>query len=510
MRETTENKFSVEFIISQLRREMWRSSLVQTQQPSPLVQEQKDFRETPGDTPPSSLRLLTSCQTETEALKEQRERTLDCIALAESRSQVRSQLPGNAGRFPYILFRPFQVLILKIFNLLFRDQREVNSNLFAAFRNSLALNEQLLGQVELLREQTREDLLGLDRKLQLQSHQQTAQLQELQLQSHQQTAQLQAIQNQISQLHDSLYQNSQELDQKIWNFRSDTEDKIETVSQRVTEIDQRYLRQENYLRSDLVQQKRLLTLFLEEARKRLPEPFTPQELQTFVLEEGQSLDALYVAFEEQFRGSEADIAQRLSVYLPYLESYGIRRGEDLVLDLGCGRGEWLELLKVNGYQAKGIDSNALVIDYCQQRQLLAERGDAIAYLQSLPAESVGGISGFHIIEHLPFPVLVQFIDQIHRVLRPGGMVIFESPNPSNLIVGSWKFYFDPTHLNPLPSATSQFLVEYAGFTQVKVLNLHPAPDPPFPGDSDLVKRLNEYFYGPQDYAIIGLKPTGSG
>jgi 2-polyprenyl-3-methyl-5-hydroxy-6-metoxy-1,4-benzoquinol methylase len=524
MRETTENKFSVEFIISQLRREMWRSSLVQTQQPSPLVQEQKDFRETPGDTPPSPLRLLTSGQTETEALKEQRDRTLDCIALAESRSQVRGQLPGNARRFPYILFRPFQVLILKIFNLLFRDQREVNSNLFAALRNSLALNEQLLGQVELLREQTREDLLGLDREfqlqshqqtaqlqeLQLQSHQQTAQLQELQLQSHQQTAQLQAIQNQISQIDDSLYQNSQELDQKIWNFRSDTQDKIETVSQRVTEIDQRYLRQENYLRSDLVQQKRLLTLFLEEARKRLPEPFTPQELQTFVLEEGQSLDALYVAFEEQFRGTEADIAQRLSVYLPYLESYGIRRGEDLVLDMGCGRGEWLELLKVNGYQAKGIDSNALVIDYCQQRQLLAERGDAIAYLQSLPAESVGGVSGFHIIEHLPFPVLVQFIDQIHRVLRPGGMVIFESPNPSNLIVGSWKFYFDPTHLNPLPSATSQFLVEYAGFTQVKVLNLHPAPDPPFPGDSDLVKRLNEYFYGPQDYAIIGLKPTGSG
>ena len=496
MRETTENKFSVEFIISQLRREMWRSSLVQTQQPSPLAQGQKDFRETPGDTPPSPLRLLTSGQTETEALKEQRDRTLDCIALAESRSRVRSQLPGNARGFPYILFRPFQVLILKIFNLLFRDQREVNNNLFAALRNSLALNEQLLGQVGLLREQTREDLLGLDR--------------ELQLQSHQQTAQLQAIQNQISQMHDSLYQNSQELDQKIWNFRSDTQDKIETVSQRVTEIDQRYLRQENYLRSDLVQQKRLLTLFLEEARNRLPEPFTPQELQTFVLEEGQSLDALYVAFEEQFRGTEADIAQRLSVYLPYLESYGIRRGEDLVLDMGCGRGEWLELLKVNGYQAKGIDSNALVIDYCQQRQLLAERGDAIAYLQSLPAESVGGISGFHIIEHLPFPVLVQFIDQIHRVLRPGGMVIFESPNPSNLIVGSWKFYFDPTHLNPLPSATSQFLVEYAGFTQVKVLNLHPAPDPPFPGDSDLVKRLNEYFYGPQDYAIIGLKPMGGG
>jgi len=287
---------------------------------------------------------------------------------------------------------------------------------------------------------------------------------------------LQAIQNQISQIDDSLYQNSQELDQKIWNFRSDTQDKIETVSQRVTEIDQRYLRQENYLRSDLVQQKRLLTLFLEEARKRLPEPFTPQELQTFVLEEGQSLDALYVAFEEQFRGTEADIAQRLSVYLPYLESYGIRRGEDLVLDMGCGRGEWLELLKVNGYQAKGIDSNALVIDYCQQRQLLAERGDAIAYLQSLPAESVGGSFGLSYY----------------------------------LIVGSWKFYFDPTHLNPLPSATSQFLVEYAGFTQVKVLNLHPAPDPPFPGDSDLVKRLNEYFYGPQDYAIIGLKPTGSG
>jgi O-antigen chain-terminating methyltransferase len=117
------------------------------------------------------------------------------------------------------------------------------------------------------------------------------------------------------------------------------------------------------------------------------------------------------------------------------------------------------------------------------------------------------VTGFHIVEHLPFEVIIHLFDESLRVLKPGGIIIFETPNPQNVLTGSCNFYFDPTHRNPIPSPTLKFIAENRGFCQVKTLPLHPYPDTyKIKGDgSQLEDRFNRYFYGEQDYAVIGFK-----
>ena len=177
-----------------------------------------------------------------------------------------------------------------------------------------------------------------------------------------------------------------------------------------------------------------------------------------------------------------------------------------VLDLGCGRGEWLELLGEQGFTAAGVDLNVCMIEECRVRGLPAQAANALEHLVSLPAESVGAVSAFHLIEHLPADLLLRFFRECRRVLQPGGLAIFETPNPYNLVVGAAQFYDDHTHQRPLPPNSTRFLVEQAGFARVDILPLHPRDDADkVHGDGtnqELVERFNELFYGPQDYAIL--------
>jgi O-antigen chain-terminating methyltransferase len=216
---------------------------------------------------------------------------------------------------------------------------------------------------------------------------------------------------------------------------------------------------------------------------------------------------MYVAFEDQFRGTREDIKERLGVYLPILKEAKVGSEKTLILDVGCGRGEWLELLQEEGLQGRGIDLNRVLVGECRRRGLEAFEGEAIAYLRGLPQATLGAVTGFHIIEHLPFNQLVKLFDETVRVLRPGGVAIFETPNPDNVLVGSRNFYFDPTHRNPLPSDTVKFLAEARGLCRVEIINLHPypAPDRVNDGSLEVAQRFNKYFYGPQDYAVIGWK-----
>lgn len=119
---------------------------------------------------------------------------------------------------------------------------------------------------------------------------------------------------------------------------------------------------------------------------------------------------------------------------------------------------------------------------------------------------MGSVTVFHLVEHLPFRKLIRLLDEVARILQPGGLAIFETPNPDNVLVGSRNFYYDPTHRNPIPSATLRFLVEARGLCQVKVLPLNPCDDcNRVPDESPLAQRFNDYFYGPQDYAVVGKK-----
>ena len=112
------------------------------------------------------------------------------------------------------------------------------------------------------------------------------------------------------------------------------------------------------------------------------------------------------------------------------------------------------------------------------------------------------------VEHMPFDAILTLIDQALRVLKRGGVIILETPNPANVLVGAYTFHFDPTHLKPLPSQMLRFCVEARGFCDVQVRELHPYPEVLLlPDDATgVASRINQLFYGPQDYAVIGRKP----
>ena len=239
-------------------------------------------------------------------------------------------------------------------------------------------------------------------------------------------------------------------------------------------------------------------------------------------------DAFYVALEARFRGPRAVIRERQSRYLPLVEEARQRvdffpppplelasthplaqlRANRGVLDLGCGRGEWLDLLKDHGVPALGVDQNRFFLQTCRENNYDVVDADLINFLRTAPDESVAVVTSFHVIEHLPIPVFQEMVRHVARILRRGGTAIFETPNPTNMLTSSLNFLLDPTHLRPIHPQFASLVLETAGFTSVRLEYLSPYDASHHvgnPGDP-LAKRFNEYFHGPQEYAVIGIKP----
>jgi O-antigen chain-terminating methyltransferase len=181
----------------------------------------------------------------------------------------------------------------------------------------------------------------------------------------------------------------------------------------------------------------------------------------------------YRAFEDRYRGARDLIRQRLAVYRPFLRP--LAGPQAAALDLGCGRGEWLELLAECGLQGRGVDLDEGMLAACRERGLQVQRGDALAALRALPDASLALVSAFHLVEHLPIALVQELIAEAHRVLRPGGLLILETPNPENLSVGAASFYLDPSHERPLPPPLLDFAVDYGGFARHRVLRLQEDP-----------------------------------
>lgn len=216
-------------------------------------------------------------------------------------------------------------------------------------------------------------------------------------------------------------------------------------------------------------------------------------------------DSFYIDFEDTFRGSSSDISERFKVYLPYLDKFSGDASAQ-VLDIGCGRGEWLALLGQHGIKASGIDLNLAMVDACHELGLQVQCMDALDYLRSQPPASLAAVTGFHIIEHLPFEFLLALLDAALLALRADGLLIFETPNPENLVVGACNFYYDPTHLKPIVPVVAEFMARQRGFAHAEILRLHPYPASyRLTEDSELAKRFNDALYGPQDYALLAWK-----
>jgi SAM-dependent methyltransferase len=214
-------------------------------------------------------------------------------------------------------------------------------------------------------------------------------------------------------------------------------------------------------------------------------------------------DAFYMELQNTFRGPREQIRQRQEVYLPILRAAGVGTADSPVLDLGCGRGEWLELLRQEGLTGCGVDSSPAMIGICESLGLAVAHSDSASYLAGVADSSLGAITSFHMVEHIPFEQVTALIDEALRTLKPGGLLILETPNPRNTLVGSHTFYLDPTHLKPIPSELLWFALGARGFQNLRLLELHPPPGiPDDAGPPDVIER----FRAPLDYAVIGERP----
>jgi len=272
---------------------------------------------------------------------------------------------------------------------------------------------------------------------------------------------------------------------------------IEQMNQRIKDL----RRRQRETQTELVMQERRLATLLEDAHQDLPGTSQPRR-DLPAHEAAHLLDALYASFEDQFRGTREEVKNRLRVYLPILKDAKVTAD---ALDVGCGRGEWLELLKHEEVRARGVDHNRVFVEQCRQIGLDVVEEDALTYLRGLPGKSLNVVTSFHLVEHLSFEELIRLLDEMIRTLRSGGLLILETPNPENFMVGSYSFYADPTHRNPIPSPTLQFLLESRGLDRVTVMKLRPWDAAKIEGDTDIIKRFNEYFYGAPDYGIVGWK-----
>lgn len=234
----------------------------------------------------------------------------------------------------------------------------------------------------------------------------------------------------------------------------------------------------------------------------------------------KSLKALQPLLLESFRGSDSEIRHRLDRYLPDLES------SPPVLDLGCGRGELLLMLREAGVEATGVEGDSALAGAARRRGLEVIEGDVLEVLRGLENDAWGAVTAIHLLEHLASPVLAALLGEIRRVLRPGGVLIVECPNPHSLRVGGALFWQDPTHLRPLLPETLELFLRAAGLPPSRREYLNPFPaDQLFEDDeggtrqvtdSDMTtlaeridrlrRRLDELLNGPRDFVVWAVVP----
>lgn len=310
-----------------------------------------------------------------------------------------------------------------------------------------------------------------------------------------------------------------ELTDRFGSLETDLGDKVGTLGNELADGLERFAGFDDRLhdyRLGLLEEQRRVSLLLEESRKRLPKPMAPSQIEEMVREQDHLLDSMYSSLEDRFRGTRAEIKGKLAIYVPRVAQAVADTDSGPIVDLGCGRGEWLELLANESLEAVGVDINHTMIRRCEEADLTAVDATAIEFLRDQRASTLGAVTAFHLLEHVPFGDLVGILDESVRVLRPGGIAIFETPNPENLSVSATGFYADPTHRNPLFPPTMQFLLEQRGFVRVEIVRPYPRPIPewmqPLPSDDPAAGRINaildllrSLFQVSPDYAVIGYK-----
>ena len=230
-----------------------------------------------------------------------------------------------------------------------------------------------------------------------------------------------------------------------------------------------------------------------------------------------ALDTLshkYVGFEDAFRGSPEAIRARLSDYV------ALFAGASDVLDIGCGRGEFLGLLREQGVSGRGIDLNDAMVEVCREKGLPATTADALSYLRGLPDGSLGGLFAAQVVEHLEPAYLTHLLEAAFEKLRPSAPIVLETINPACWFAFFESYIRDITHVRPLHPDTLKFLLIASGFNQIEIQYRVPYPEheklQPVPANASLgdatetlnanVKKLNQLLFTHLDYAAIARRP----
>ena len=242
---------------------------------------------------------------------------------------------------------------------------------------------------------------------------------------------------------------------------------------------------------------------------------TPQALSEVAAQRARNRGGGYLDFEELHRGDPREIQKRQEVYLPYFRESVSEKAP--LLDVGCGRGEFLLAAREAGLPARGLDLNPETVAYCQKEGLDVTEADGISYLRGLPDASLGGILMAQVIEHLTVDQLTEMVSLASAKLIPGGVLIAETVNPASLSTFGSAFYLDLTHIKPIHPEAARFLWRWAGLGEVDIILLSQVEADHklelLPSAADEVQeafnrnmqRLNQLLYGPQDYAVVGHK-----
>lgn len=214
----------------------------------------------------------------------------------------------------------------------------------------------------------------------------------------------------------------------------------------------------------------------------------------------------YVKFEEKFRGKEEEVKDKLKLYLPVLSEVleRFKKNDIRAVDLGCGRGEWLEILKEHGIEPVGVEINDIFVKKLTKKGFRVLKEDLFDFLECTEDESFHLVTAFHVIEHISVRRRAEFLREVFRVLKKGGIFIIETPNPRNILVGSGDFYRDPSHVTPLFPDTLQYLGEVIGFSESHSYFISE--------DKSLVEiekyrfnSLEDYISVSRDFSWIGVK-----
>jgi len=230
----------------------------------------------------------------------------------------------------------------------------------------------------------------------------------------------------------------------------------------------------------------------------------------------QPADLSYVLLENRFRGSQEEIRARQEMYATYFK--GVSKP---VLDVGCGRGELLSVFKENDIPAFGIDLDQAMVEHSKAKNLKAELIDLISYLRKAPDDSLGGLIALQVVEHLPREVLNEFVELANKKVSPGGLIIFETINPTSMTALSSNYFRDPTHVFPQHPDTLGFLMTTMGIDLLETKYLAPVPaeaqlreltaeafmTPRWTETVQLfnhnIRILNSVLFGFQDFCVIG-------